>query len=58
MAEIMSAADLIVLKHKAGEMSFHVAYDFLIDEFNIEPEVAFNMLHPPIGEDDWNIQVE
>ena len=39
-------------------MAFHVAYDLLIETFDLEPDVALNLLHPPIGEGDWQIQLE
>lgn len=55
MAETVSAVDEIVMKHKMGGMAFHVAYDLLIDTFDLEPDVALNLLHPPIGKDDWQI---
>ncbi len=58
MAEIMTGADEIVARHKNGEMAFHVAYDLLIETFDLEPDVALNLLHPPIGEGDWQIQLE
>lgn len=57
MAETVSAVDEIVMKHKMGGMAFHVAYDFLIETFDLEPEVALNLLHPPIGKDDWQIDL-
>ncbi len=57
MAEIMSGVDDIVLKHKGGEIAFHVAYDLLIETFELEPDVALHLLHPPIGDDDWQIDL-
>ena len=57
MAETVSAVDDIVMKHKGGGMAFHVAYDLLIETFDLEPDVALNLLHPPIGEGDWQIDL-
>ena len=48
MAETVSAVDDIVLKHKAGGMAFHVAYDLLIETFDLEPDVALHLLHHPL----------
>ena len=57
MAETVNAVDDIVIKHKSGGMAFHVAYDLLIETFDLEPDVALNLLHPPIGDDDWQIDL-
>ena len=57
MAETVNAVDDIVMKHKSGGMAFHVAYDLLIETFDLEADVALNLLHPPIGEGDWQIDL-
>jgi hypothetical protein len=58
MAETLSVVDEIVLQHKGGQIAFHVAYKLLVEEFDIEPDVALNLLHPPLtDEDDWDIEV-
>ena len=49
----IDAVGEIVANHKAGGMPFHRAYDILL-ELDLEPEVALNLLFPPMDGDDWS----
>ena len=49
----IDAVGEIVANHKGGVMPFHVAYDYLI-ELELEPDVALNLLFPPMDGDDWS----
>jgi hypothetical protein len=49
----IDAVGEIVMNHKNGGMAFHVAYDILL-ELELEPDVALNLLFPPMDGDDWS----
>ena len=49
----IDAVGEIVANHKGGGMAFHVAYDILL-ELELEPDVALNLLFPPMDGDDWS----
>ena len=56
--ESKSAIAEVVTNHKMGHSPFHRAYDELIEEFELDPDVAFHLLHPPLREDEWNREEE
>ena len=59
--EIMASKEAIeevVTNHKMGFSPFHRAYDELIESFELDPELALYLLHPPLREDEWNKEEE
>jgi len=52
------AVSEIVNRHKKGLLSFHVAYDAMVDGCGLDEGVALKMLFPPIGEDDFQLKLE
>ena len=60
-SEIMESENAIaevVRTHKMGFSPFHRAYDELIETFELDPELALYLLHPPLREDEWNKEEE
>ena len=48
----------IIVSHKGGEISFHVAHKLLVEDHNFTEDAALNMLFPPFtDENTWAIDV-
>ena len=41
-------AEEVAFEHRSGFISFHVAYDYLIEQFQIPKEKAMEMLFPSL----------
>ena len=41
-------AEEVAFEHRSGFIPFHVAYDCLIERFQIPKEKAYEMLFPPL----------
>tara|TARA_R100000900_G_scaffold141069_1_gene121907 strand:+ start:192 stop:374 length:183 start_codon:yes stop_codon:yes gene_type:complete len=41
-------AEEVAFEHRSGFISFHVAYDYLIEQFQIPKEKVMEMLFPPL----------
>ena len=52
--ESESGVNEVVKNHKMGYLPFHDAYASLIESFDLDPEVALHLLHPPLTDKDWN----
>ena len=46
----------IVIDHKQGKIAYHVALDMITDLGMIQEE-AHELLFPPLGEDDFDVQI-
>ena len=54
--EIHDRVSEIVIDHKQGKIAYHVALDMITDLGMIQEE-AHELLFPPLGEDDFDVQI-
>tara|TARA_R110002051_G_scaffold80595_2_gene144573 strand:+ start:637 stop:876 length:240 start_codon:yes stop_codon:yes gene_type:complete len=54
--EIHDRVSEIVIDHKQGKIAYHVALDMITDLGMIQ-KYAHELLFPPLGEDDFDVQI-
>ena len=53
--EEIDVIEAIVKSHKSGKVAFHVAYDQLTKEHGLSEEQAYELLFPPLDDDDFDM---
>ena len=57
MSQEINEIESIVKSHKSGRVAFHVAYDMLRKEHGFDSDNALELLFPPLGDDDFQLQI-
>ena len=57
MSVELNEIESIVKSHKSGRVAFHVAYDMLRKEHGFDSDNALELLFPPLGDDDFQLQI-